>query len=135
MSRFPHVFSANPRRWAASGEKLYKNSMFQLMLCLVERKLESGLNIETNRGQQLLFTISSASFVSVFETMVCISGRLFWLGWWFDSLQKYTITSLDLKFIDKKRWAKEKLSNVQLITDFLSQVMGDGNSQNNYGQN
>lgn len=111
--------------------KLYKNSMFQLMLCLVERKLESGLNIETNRGQQLLFTISSTSFVIVFLKLWFVLVAVFF-GWDDDLTHcKYTITSLDLKFIDKKK----KLSNVQLITDFLSQVMGDGNSQNNYGQN
>ena len=85
--------------------KLYKNSMFQLMLYLVERKLESGLNIETNRsrGQQLLFTISSTSFVIVFLKLWFVLVAVFF-GWDDDLTHcKYTITSLDLKFIDKKR--------------------------------
>jgi len=76
--------------------KLFKNSMFQLMLCLVERKLESGLNIETNRGQQLLFTISSTSFVIVFLKQWFVLVAVFFGCDDYLTHCKYTITSLDL---------------------------------------
>lgn len=108
--------------------KLYKNSKFQLTLCHVERKLESGLNImkqtEVNNYYYLQFL--QRGLLCCFWNYGLYLWQSFCLGCnGYLSHCKCTIISLDLKFVGKKRWGREKLSNLQLITDFLSQVMGD----------
>lgn len=108
--------------------KLYKNSKFQLTLCHVERKLESGLNImkqtEVNNYYYLQFL--QRGLLCCFWNYGLYMWESFCLGCnGYLSHCKCTIISLDLKFVGKKRWGREKLSNLQLITDFLSQVMGD----------
>lgn len=144
MSRFPHVFSANPRRWAASGEKnafihkhwldfsLHSEILFFMPNQALQKQHVStyavscwkkiGVRFEHWNKQRstiiLLFTISSTYIVCycVFETVVCICGSLFVLTVMIISLIANILLSLDVKFVGKKRWAKEKLSNV--ATDY-----------------
>ena len=105
MSRFPHVFSANPRWWAASGEKnafihkhwldfsLHSEILFFMPNQALQKQHVStyavscwkkiGVRFEHWNKQRstiiLLFTISLTYIVCyyVFETVVCICGSLF----------------------------------------------------------